>query len=125
MIEQAKVPILKETGVTLPFVSASNYRGWILCDRSLSEEAPLLCVVSQEDLDLRAGIREGDHLIIAVGLDPEIGEYAVTLFGGRPTVGAIIEVDGSFALDVGISEPILIDNQCTYAGCVVALIRKF
>ena len=45
MIEQAKVPILKETGVTLPFVSASNYRGWILCDRSLSEEAPLLCVV--------------------------------------------------------------------------------
>jgi hypothetical protein len=125
MSELVKVPVLKAEGVTLPVVSVSNYAGSVLCDGSLSGNASLLCVVAQEALDLWAGIDKGDHLIIAVGLDPEIGEYAATIFGGCPVVGAIAEDDDSLALDVGNPRMVPFKKNGSYVGCVVALIRKF
>lgn len=125
MSDHVKVPILKADGVTLPFKSASNYEGWVSYEVSFLKDTSLLCVVAPEDLDIRARIKQGDCLIVAVGLYPEIGEYAVGICDGTPIVGVVVDNGETLALDVQKTRPIPFDDQNVFVGSVVAMIRKF
>ena len=113
--EKIRVPILKKAGIEFPLLNETNFEGWVFCDAGIGGKSSLICVVANEQFSDIVGIRVGDHLIIALELGSEPGEYVMFLLGGVPIIGLI---------EYFLSKP----NQfidAHYVGCVVALVRKF
>lgn len=121
-----KIPVVGKVAAGYPILAIENIESYISVPESLKKGKELFALKVQGDSMIKAGIYDGDTLIVARSPIAKNGEIVVALVGDEATVKRFYKEDGYFRLQPENDnyDPI-IATELSILGKVVSLVRYY
>jgi repressor LexA len=121
-----KIQVVGKVAAGYPILAIENIESYISVPESLKKGKELFALKVQGDSMIKAGIYDGDTLIVARSPIAKNGEIVVALVGDEATVKRFYKEDGYFRLQPENDnyDPI-IATELSILGKVVSLVRYY